>query len=389
MTRGGIFINYRGDDSHTTAELIDRDLADEFGRERVFLDCRSISIGDDYVRELVEQVRRCRVLLVLIGPTWLTLTTPTGVRRIDEPTDWIRREIAEAFDAGVRVVPVLLDDTPRLAQRDLPADISALAHLQAVVVRRRHTRADIRDLIRRLSEVEPALAAARDEARTSEENTPSADRLPGMAKGKKLFFVLLGIGLVVFVGAIAIKLWSQGTSQVEPTSGRGGPGMTDGGLPPPVVTSPSPQQQTINSPCLLIMPNLIQQTYGLPPLHIEERGFSPVVGGNLPGSARMVHDLTCSIDLAGSAGRLEVRLVDLGDQPGAKAVFEQFGQTVVRDGEPLSTVSNCGDECRQAPGRFVARKGNRVLLFLDVPSDIAVTRSPSLEFIARTAVSMA
>jgi hypothetical protein len=40
VSGGEIFVNYRGDDSQTAAELIDRDLAREFGRERVFLDCR-------------------------------------------------------------------------------------------------------------------------------------------------------------------------------------------------------------------------------------------------------------------------------------------------------------------------------------------------------------
>jgi hypothetical protein len=126
VSTGGLFINYRGDDSNLAAELIDRDLAAEFGRDRVFLDCRSLHVGTDFVQGLLDGVRRCRVLLVLIGPRWLTLTAPDGSRRIDDPADWIRREIAEAFKAGVRGVPVRLDDTPRLTEGGhLPADISA------------------------------------------------------------------------------------------------------------------------------------------------------------------------------------------------------------------------------------------------------------------------
>lgn len=35
---GGVFINYRGDDSQTAAALIDRELAAEFGKDNVFLD---------------------------------------------------------------------------------------------------------------------------------------------------------------------------------------------------------------------------------------------------------------------------------------------------------------------------------------------------------------
>jgi hypothetical protein len=194
VSGGDIFVNYLGDDSQTAAELIDRDLAREFGRERVFLDCRSIPIGDDYPRKLLEQVRGCRVLLVVIGPAWLTLTNPAGMRRIDDPADWIHREIAEAFNAGVRVVPVLLDNTPRLVEADLPAGIAALARCQHVVVRRRHTEDDVQGLIRRLVQIEPGLKRRRG----------TWDLL----KVAVVLAVVLGLALVVSMIAIAIKLWS-------------------------------------------------------------------------------------------------------------------------------------------------------------------------------------
>lgn len=153
---GGVFINYRGDDSRGMSELLDRDLTAAFGREQVFLDCYSIPLGAAWDRELLERVRGCRVLLVLIDRDWLA---PAGERRIDDPEDWIRREIAEAIAAGVRVVPVLIDDAQLPSEDQLPADIRTLAHSQGMAVRRRHTRYDVDVLIRRLREVEPTLAA--------------------------------------------------------------------------------------------------------------------------------------------------------------------------------------------------------------------------------------
>src|SRR5499433_1679199 len=104
---GGVFINYRGADSDTAAALIDRELAARLGSDRVFLDCRSIPAGADFAEELVRRLRACSVLVVVIGPRWLTLTDPAGQRRIDDPRDWIRREIAEALSGGLRGVPVL------------------------------------------------------------------------------------------------------------------------------------------------------------------------------------------------------------------------------------------------------------------------------------------
>jgi TIR domain len=122
----GIFINYRGDDSQTAAVLIDQHLTARFGSDLVFLDCRSIPAGMDFVDELLRRVRTCSALLVVIGPHWLTLTNEVGRRRIDDPQDWLRREIVEALTHGLRVIPVLLDGVTLPAEEDLPADIAGL-----------------------------------------------------------------------------------------------------------------------------------------------------------------------------------------------------------------------------------------------------------------------
>ncbi|MDQ3222358.1 MAG: toll/interleukin-1 receptor domain-containing protein, partial [Gemmatimonadota bacterium] len=91
-----MFINYRGEDSQTCAALLDRELSERFGKDRVFLDSRSIPVGEDFVEVLLGRLRTCSVLLVVIGPHWLTLTDQAGRRRIDSPADWIHREIVEA-----------------------------------------------------------------------------------------------------------------------------------------------------------------------------------------------------------------------------------------------------------------------------------------------------
>src|SRR5262249_28546973 len=105
---GAVFINYRGTDSGSYGALLFAELSRHFGRELVFLDTESIPAGTDYVQELFARVRQARVVLALIGPRWLQTTDSEG-RRIDDPNDWIRRELVEAFAAGVRVIPVLTD----------------------------------------------------------------------------------------------------------------------------------------------------------------------------------------------------------------------------------------------------------------------------------------
>jgi hypothetical protein len=109
VVHGGVFINYRGEDSHSYGALLHAELSRRFGLESVFLDSASIPAGADFVEQLLGRVRQAAVVLAVIGSRWLAAAGPGGRRRIDDPADWIRRELVEAFAAGVRVIPVLTD----------------------------------------------------------------------------------------------------------------------------------------------------------------------------------------------------------------------------------------------------------------------------------------
>lgn len=122
VVTGAVFTNYRGVDSQSYCALQYADLTRRFGRDLVFLDAESISGGSDYVDELLEQVRSARVVLAVIEPDWLAGTDAARRRAIDDPRDWIRRELAEAFAAGVPVTPMLVDDAKPPAPKELPAD---------------------------------------------------------------------------------------------------------------------------------------------------------------------------------------------------------------------------------------------------------------------------
>jgi len=142
-----VFINYRGEDTHSYGALLYTELARRFGRNRVFLDAESIPAGADFATELLVRVRSARVLLAVIGPRWLSATDPTGQRRIDDSTDWIRRELAEAFTYGVRVIPVLTDQAQMPAEVELPADIAALSRCQYRRLRHREPTTDLARLV--------------------------------------------------------------------------------------------------------------------------------------------------------------------------------------------------------------------------------------------------
>lgn len=155
-----VFINYRSVDSHSYAALLYTELIRRFGRDLVFLDAESIPAGEDYERELLERVRSARVVLAVIGPSWLTVTDRAGRRCIDDPADWIRRELAEAFAAGVQVIPVLTDDTSPPTPTALPPGIAKLSRCQARYLRSREPTADLNRIVADLTALDSKLAMA-------------------------------------------------------------------------------------------------------------------------------------------------------------------------------------------------------------------------------------
>lgn len=155
-----VFINYRGEDSHSYGALLHQKLTLHFGEDRVFLDAECIPAGADFVDELLGRVRSALVLLAVIGQRWLTAADSTGRRRIDDPDDWIHRELAEAFAAGVRVIPVLIDGAELPCAAELPADIAALSRCQYRYLRRREPTSDLAQLVADLTRLDPVLAAA-------------------------------------------------------------------------------------------------------------------------------------------------------------------------------------------------------------------------------------
>jgi hypothetical protein len=127
-----IFINYRRDDTRWHASRLAECLRRHFPGQ-VFLDRPLIQPGEDFWYRLNAELQSCAVLLALIGPQWLTVTTLTGERRIDADNDPVRHEIAVALKRGILVIPVLFD-TMMPAAEELPHDIRTLANRQSHIL---------------------------------------------------------------------------------------------------------------------------------------------------------------------------------------------------------------------------------------------------------------
>src|SRR5579862_4165414 len=92
-----IFISYRRDDTEGEAGRLFDDLVRSFGEDSVFMDVSDINPGVDFRQAIDENVSSCGVLLAIIGPQWASITNSTGERRLDDPNDFVRLEVAAAL----------------------------------------------------------------------------------------------------------------------------------------------------------------------------------------------------------------------------------------------------------------------------------------------------
>ncbi len=155
--KGRIFINYRRADSEGYAGRIYDRLAPHFGADAIFMDVEAIDAGVDFVKVLEEAVQSCDVLVALIGRRWLNLKDEGGNRRLDNPADFVRIEVAAALSRDIRVIPVLVGGAPMPGSADLPENLKPLIRRNALTVNHNTFHADMNRLIAHL---ERALQAA-------------------------------------------------------------------------------------------------------------------------------------------------------------------------------------------------------------------------------------
>lgn len=151
-----IFISYRRSDSQdVTGRIYDR-LSSHFDPDLIFKDIYSIALGENFQEKLKDSVSFCKVLVAVIGPTWLEVLQ----KRLKLPdTDWVREEIALALQHDVLVIPVLVGGVSMPNAKDLPDDLKALGPCNTAQARSGiDFDADMDRLIKRLTDVVGAVS---------------------------------------------------------------------------------------------------------------------------------------------------------------------------------------------------------------------------------------
>jgi hypothetical protein len=129
-----IFLSYRREDSGgQTGRLFDR-LTAALGQERVFIDVE-LQPGTDYEDAIERTIESCDAVVVVIGPRWLESRDRAGARRLDDPHDLVRREVAAALQRPERTtIPVLVQGAAMPSRESLPEPLAALARRNALEI---------------------------------------------------------------------------------------------------------------------------------------------------------------------------------------------------------------------------------------------------------------
>jgi DNA/RNA endonuclease G (NUC1) len=125
-----VFISYRRTDSPGQANRIADFLRRSLGEDHVFLDHRSIELGEDFDRVLRNRLMEATAMIVVLGRYWLK--DDSGKQRFRGPTDYVKREIESALQRGIPVVPVLVDGSSMPSASALPKSIAGFAKCEAL-----------------------------------------------------------------------------------------------------------------------------------------------------------------------------------------------------------------------------------------------------------------
>lgn len=141
------------------------------------MDVAAIEPGKDFRKAIDESVASCSVLLAMIGHDWLETRNATGQRRLEDPQDFVRLELASALRRDIPVIPVLVRGAKMPLVEQLPDDLKDLAYRNAVELTHARWKSDVQVLVRAL---EPCLGEPGTSADGTSRRGPGDGTIPAM-----------------------------------------------------------------------------------------------------------------------------------------------------------------------------------------------------------------
>jgi TIR domain len=180
---GQIFISYRREETWWLAGSLRDRLCREFNPDQIFMDIDAIALGEDFVEAIETTVAKCDVLVAVIGNNWLTTKDEHGNRRLDNPEDFVRKEIGTALKRKIRVIPVLVEGASMPRSTDLPDDLKSLVRRHALQVGATQFDDDCRRLV---AAVERALHPSAEQRKREQRKREEQERLEAERRAREM-----------------------------------------------------------------------------------------------------------------------------------------------------------------------------------------------------------
>lgn len=147
-----IFLSYRRIDSQDESNRLYQLLCDKFGTQHVFRDLDTIKKGSDFVNIIEKNLQSCAAAIVIIGDRWLDIKDASGKRRLENPRDFVRLEIAAVLKRDIPIIPLLIRGVQMPESDSLPDDLKPLVRRQIAILRDSQFESDTQYLIKELEE---------------------------------------------------------------------------------------------------------------------------------------------------------------------------------------------------------------------------------------------
>lgn len=141
-----VFISYRRQSGWALAGWLYQSLVDKFGERAIFIDIDAGESNATWSITFDQLLRNGDALIAIIDRNWICARDERGNRLLDSPNDLVRVEIATALRRGIHLVQLLEQDTIKPTATELPDELGALTHCEALEVGQRHFNSTVNDI---------------------------------------------------------------------------------------------------------------------------------------------------------------------------------------------------------------------------------------------------
>jgi len=173
----GVFLSYRRNDSGGWAGRLRDHLVLRYGEHRVWQDVDDLTVGSDYLPQILENIAAADAVLIVIGPHWLDQRVRGGTTRLSDPKDVLRTEIVHALKRKSGVIPTLVGGARMPDAKELPRPIAPLVKRNGIAITDADWARSMQLLFQKLQDLSRARAAAKHRVATLDDTLNELDAL--------------------------------------------------------------------------------------------------------------------------------------------------------------------------------------------------------------------